>query len=277
MNTVALVMPVYQGTAPFVAEHLRRFRSYLGRPFRLIVIDDATQDGTFAQLERLAAESQELTLLRNEERQGWGLGIYYNTARGLKLALEENARWILRLDHDSLLLGSGLAEAVEEVLEADRKIGLLGSLRPSPRIAYIWHTRIPLAVQRSAQRNGFLTAMHGLVWTACSGGVVFRRELIEAWAERGWLEHPPLRRWLGGVQAIVDDNLYGIYAYAAGFRALDFPSFRVYHDPADLRTYPPQSLRAMGVRLIHPIKSHANYLDQYQAGHLEDIKRYGDE
>src|SRR5438105_3886840 len=74
---ISVLLPAYNqaaGLEAIVGAWVREL-DRLERPYELIVIDDASTDGTPAILERLSATKAAVAVVRHEERQGFGAGL----------------------------------------------------------------------------------------------------------------------------------------------------------------------------------------------------------
>ncbi|WHZ21174.1 MAG: hypothetical protein OJF47_000286 [Nitrospira sp.] len=86
-------------------------------PFEVIVIDDASSDGTAAMVR---AEFPQVRLLRNKHN----LNYARSTNRGLRLA---HGRYLYLLNNDTVLLPDAVDEMIR-FLDAHRRVGAVGSL-----------------------------------------------------------------------------------------------------------------------------------------------------
>ena len=73
---IYVCVPVHDevGTVGALLWKVRKVMAQFGRDYRIVVLDDASSDGTFATLERYRT-SLPLTLLRSEERVGYGRAV----------------------------------------------------------------------------------------------------------------------------------------------------------------------------------------------------------
>src|SRR5436305_1137532 len=74
---ISVLLPVFNQSAGLeaIAESWLRVLAKLGRPFELIVVDDASTDESVAIAGKLAARHPDLRELRHEVRQGYGASL----------------------------------------------------------------------------------------------------------------------------------------------------------------------------------------------------------
>jgi glycosyltransferase involved in cell wall biosynthesis len=136
MPRISVVMSVYNGL-PYLAEAVRGILSQTYADFEFIIIDDASTDGTWAELRAYAAEDGRIILLQNSRNQGYTRSLN----RGLEAASGE---FIARQDADDISRPDRFARQIA-FLEDHPEIGLLGTLPdfidstgaavpPSPRV-----------------------------------------------------------------------------------------------------------------------------------------------
>lgn len=103
MNKVTVIIPCYNGEA-FIEQAVR---SALDQtlPTEVIVVDDCSTDGSFALLQKLAAEQPRLTAIRQPKNGG------PSAARNAALRLV-NTPWVANLDADDYLLPDRLRRLV---------------------------------------------------------------------------------------------------------------------------------------------------------------------
>ena len=132
---ISLVIPVYNGAA-FLDENLRRAATFLflfDGPNEIVVVDDASTDGTDRLLERFARRVKGIgfTVLRNEANRGKG----YSVRRGMRAArgrcrifndadftypVEEVGHFALRLEEGAdVVIGSRLHPDSRYVIRPD--------------------------------------------------------------------------------------------------------------------------------------------------------------
>jgi glycosyltransferase involved in cell wall biosynthesis len=102
---------------PFIGEAVRSVLGQTFRDFALLVIDDASDDGTAETL--AAVRDPRLTVVRNEQN----LGLTASLNRGLALAESE---YVARLDADDLAFPERLRRQVD-YLDAHPEVGVVGT------------------------------------------------------------------------------------------------------------------------------------------------------
>jgi glycosyltransferase involved in cell wall biosynthesis len=140
---VSVVLPV-RNEARWVGRALRSVQRQTLQDFEVLVIDDASVDGTAAAVARAAAADPRIRLLRNE-----GAGFTDALNSGLHLA---SAELVARLDADDVALPTRLEQQVAELRRNPRAVALgtyglrvnewglpVGPLRTGPRGASGYH------------------------------------------------------------------------------------------------------------------------------------------
>jgi hypothetical protein len=139
-----------------------------------------------------------------------------------------NVDVVLTLDADALVIRSGIFESVLSPLE-NINSGCLGCCRVSPSGAPRSFMQMGKTISRFGGfralriRDGrslikeFLklakTSDYELGAHAISCAVFFKRELLEEWQSRGWLENHGLSEF-----PIPDDGMLGLMTYASGYK-----------------------------------------------------------
>lgn len=115
---VSIILSVFNGR-PYLAEAIPSILGQVFSDFELILIDDASTDGSSQDLAEFAKQDSRITLLRNSEN----LGLTRSLNRGLKQA---RGCFIARQDADDISLPLRLEKQVA-AMEADPDLALLGS------------------------------------------------------------------------------------------------------------------------------------------------------
>ena len=100
MPAVSVLLPVYNGM-PYIREAIDSIFAQTVEDWELVVIDNASDDGTFEYLQDRAECEPRMLLLRNETN----IGIVGSLNRGLAQC---RARWIARMDADDRALPNRL-------------------------------------------------------------------------------------------------------------------------------------------------------------------------
>ncbi len=118
MPRVSVLMPVYN-TAPFLRQAIDSLLGQTFGDFELILIDDASTDGSWEIMSACAARDARIVLLRNQSnmRQAASLNRGLDAARG---------QYILRQDSDDLSLPQRLA-AMVSFMDEHPRTAILGS------------------------------------------------------------------------------------------------------------------------------------------------------
>lgn len=104
---VTVSMPAYNA-APYIGAAIRSVLNQTGVELELIVVDDASEDGTAAVVEAIG--DARITLLRNERRRGIGHG--HN-----RVVQHSRAPVIVHVDADDLILPGALAKAFAAIAD----------------------------------------------------------------------------------------------------------------------------------------------------------------
>jgi glycosyltransferase involved in cell wall biosynthesis len=151
---VTVSMPAYNA-APYIADAIKSVLHQTGVELELIVVDDASEDGTAAVVESIG--DPRLTLLRNDRRRGIGHG--HN-----RVLQHSRAPVIVHVDADDLILPGALAKALAAIESA-----------PDVGQAYANHFDLDqsghITVQEFELRRAFLTRVR-------ASTVDFRRDLL---------------------------------------------------------------------------------------------------
>jgi glycosyltransferase involved in cell wall biosynthesis len=129
---LSVVVPVYNERA-WIAELLRRVRA-APFPKEIIVVDDASTDGTWEVLEQCAAACPEIILIRHAVNQGKGAALRsgFAQARGQVIIVQD-----ADLEYDPADYGRLLQPIIEnqaDVVFGSRFIG------ERHRVLYFWHS-----------------------------------------------------------------------------------------------------------------------------------------
>ena len=147
--SVSVVMAVHNGL-PYVEAALRSMMDQTLREIEIIVIDDASTDGTPEVLARLAAEDPRIRVLTNETN----LKLAASLNRGLEMA---RAPLIARMDADDISAPNRLA-VQKAYMDAHSEVVLLGaSMRKIDGEGRVTHTSIR---DRDADATRWLARFH---------------------------------------------------------------------------------------------------------------------
>jgi dolichol-phosphate mannosyltransferase len=165
-----LVLPTYNEAAN-VEALVGAARRNLPDSARVLIVDDASPDGTGEIADRLAAEDDRVRVLHRSRKEG--LGPAY--IAGFRVALEAGAGLILEMDSDFSHDPADLPSLIAATERADLAIG--------SRYASGGGIRDWSALRRGISRGGsaYARAVLGLQVRDLTGGFkCFRREVLEA-------------------------------------------------------------------------------------------------
>lgn len=117
MPQVSVIIPMYNGV-PYVSAAIQSARNQTLKDIEIILIDDASTDGTLKEIEPHLMD-QRVSLLRNSRN----LGIPATKNKALKIC---NGQYIAFLDQDDVWLPDKLQVQLN-ILENDENIGLIAS------------------------------------------------------------------------------------------------------------------------------------------------------
>jgi len=268
ITTPSLGIVIPAGPRDDVADTVESVLTYTRTPRRIVLIDDTDDD----RLAQIADRSDDIDLIAPIHRHAARGGLLLeNIAAGYRHLLGTFAfDAILRLDADALVIGPGLAERAVERFATDGSIGLLGASRIAANggtrdwswaAAALARTCGPLGrrhpeTRRLVRRLRSAAISHGYVpgEGPQGGGYIHSPQLVRAMDERGLLNPGPLARCAMG-----EDQIFGLLAYACGFRIEEFGSpdgplaVRWRGLPAS-----PDQLIAQGSLVAHSVRFHGD-------------------
>lgn len=114
----SVVLPAYNSER-FLAEAMRSILDQTFHDLELIVVDDASSDGTWRIIRDFAGQDPRVVPLRNAEN----LNLARSLNRGIAAA---RGRYIVRMDHDDVSMPDRIAKQVA-FLDANPGVGIVGS------------------------------------------------------------------------------------------------------------------------------------------------------
>jgi dolichyl-phosphate beta-glucosyltransferase len=178
---LSVVVPAYN-EAPSIraaAEAMRERLEALGRPWELIVVDNASPDGTAAQLAPLTESDERIRVLVNDANRGKG----YSVRRGMQAATGELR---LHCDADCAPSFASLPKLLEAIEHADVVVG--SRLAPGARL----HRRQPL--RRRVVGRSFVLLCRAVLrepttdlfcgfklWRETAATAVYSRAQLDGW------------------------------------------------------------------------------------------------
>jgi glycosyltransferase involved in cell wall biosynthesis len=178
---LSVVVPAYN-EAPLIhasVETMRDRLDGLGRPWELIVVDNASPDGTAAALQPLTEADERIRVLRNDANRGKG----YSVRRGM-LAADGELR--LHCDADCAATFASLPRVLDAIEHADVVVGSrlakgarLGRRQPLRRRivgrSFVLLCRAVLREPTSDLFCGFK------LWRETAATAVYERALLDGW------------------------------------------------------------------------------------------------
>jgi dolichol-phosphate mannosyltransferase len=146
---ISIVIPVYNEEAnilPLVAEVSEAFKDC---EYEIILVDDCSDDGSWALLQRLRAENPRLRALRHSRRCGQSTAVH----NGVKAA---RAAVVGTLDGDGQNDPADLPDLLRALHEADCQVAMVAGWRTQRKDSAIklMSSRIANSVRRSLLRDG---------------------------------------------------------------------------------------------------------------------------
>ena len=143
----------------------------LAVPLRVLVVDDASPDGTGRLAEDLARGRTDLRVIQREGPRGFGEA----QTEGLRAALADGATAIVTMDCDFSHDPATVPALLRALEDADLAIGSRDTWRAGASWAGRLHRRA-----LSATANGFVRALFGLSARDCTSGFrAYRPEVLE--------------------------------------------------------------------------------------------------
>jgi len=125
---VSIVIPTYNSWSTLKDCLESIFRQKL-QPTEVIVIDNASTDGTSKKINQLIGKNQLIKLIKNKKN----LGVTCGRNRGIKEA-NKNSEFLFFFDHD-MVADEKMLEELVKVAESNKKIGIV-----TPKI-YYWERK----------------------------------------------------------------------------------------------------------------------------------------
>src|SRR3989344_4443483 len=107
---------------------LNSLKTVSGGPFNILVVDNASTDESVEEISEYIQnhQQQKIALLQNDKNYGFAGG----NNKGIKIALEQGAEWILLLNNDTQVNESFISELLK-VAQSNHRFGML-----NPKILY---------------------------------------------------------------------------------------------------------------------------------------------
>jgi len=146
---ISIVIPVYNEEAniqPLVVEVARAFKD---REYEIILVDDCSDDGSWALLQQLRTDNPRLRALRHSLRCGQSTAIY----NGVKAA---RAAVVGTLDGDGQNDPADLPDLLRTLHEAGRQVAMVAGWRTQRKDSAVklMSSRIANSVRRNLLRDG---------------------------------------------------------------------------------------------------------------------------
>lgn len=256
---------------------------YCPEPHEIVFVDDCTKDGTYEAL--ISSKRPHWHILRNEKPNGF-LRLVHTLCFGLRY-IHTNFKYkcVLKLDTDSLMIGSGVISDALQYMESNPQVGMFGVYEVDynkPRTfaahkkqmdnALVWWRRMIglrpswSAMLQVAESKGYRRGEN-----ISGGGYFITRQCLDAITELGYLNVP--YSWYSSVIQFLFDTVerlsgrclpYGWHArlaedvyfsmatIAADYKLGHFaaPDGPICIDPRGL-PYPARELLHRGYKIVH--------------------------
>jgi hypothetical protein len=231
---------------------LNSARLFLRLPYRVVVIDDSRELGTWRRLARY----REVDLIRNWRRNGIN-HLVRSLRRGYRHALGRyDFEAILKVDTDALITGSGVDEDILRFVRDHPNAGMIGSRSWRDRTDHVWRKVLEDnqamwgSYLRLAQAHGYVTGESVL-----GGAYVLSRACVATLGAKGYLNLQLTGDYLS------EDVMFSLLAQAAGFELKEFADRG---QPFALAwrglPMPPNQILAEGKKVVHSLKLDAEDL-----------------
>src|SRR5262245_3642500 len=249
---LVLVMPVGPGECLGALEVLDSARLFLRLPYRVVVIDDSGELGTWRRLARY----REVDLLRNWRRNGID-HLVRSLQRGYRHALARyDFEAILKVDADALITGPGVDEDILRFVRDHPNAGMIGARNWRDRTDYVWRK---VLVDNQAMWGPYLrlAEAHGYVpgESVLGGAYVLSRACVATLDAKGYLSLQRSGDYLS------EDVIFSLLAQAAGFELKEFAHrgqpFALAWSGLPM---PPSQILAEGKKVVHSLKFNAEDL-----------------
>lgn len=165
---LSVIMPCYNAL-PGLPDTLRSVLEQSFRNFELLIIDDASTDGSWEELQDFAAVDERIRLFRMAQncRQGVCRNIGLEYARG---------EYIVFVDADDILLPGALAAGIKAIREVDADL-VIQAAEKQMKDGRLWrrpHLEAGILNQQQALDAFFRSAIHPEVWAK-----VYRADILK--------------------------------------------------------------------------------------------------
>ncbi|MFA5147126.1 MAG: glycosyltransferase family 2 protein [Candidatus Omnitrophota bacterium] len=196
-----IIIPIW-GQLDLTRECIERIFDTTRYPYRLILIDNASEDDTKKYLEGLRRERPDIVLVRNEHN----LGFVKAVNQGLRLS---DGQYVCVLNNDTIP-ATGWLESMAAFAQTHGDVGLI-----NPQCDGHMDKTIELHAEELRSHRGEYMEMN-----QCQGFcMLIKREVIE---KIGYLDES---FGIGGF----DDTDYSMRAHMAGYRSVSIKDAYVYH------------------------------------------------
>ncbi len=175
---------------------------YCPEPHEIVFVDDCTKDGTYETL--VSSKRSHWHILRNERPNGF-LRLVHTLCFGMRYIYKMfKCRCVLKMDSDSLIIGSGVITDALEYMEANPHMGMFGVYEVDynkPRTFAAHKKQMDNAVLRWRRMVGLRPSWSDMLRVAegkgyrrgeniSGGGYFITRRCLDAIAELGYLNVP---------------------------------------------------------------------------------------
>jgi len=201
-TSAVIIIPCGPGSKAAVLDTAESIEHYYPEPHEIVFVDDCTKDGTYEAL--TSSKRPHWNILRNERPNGF-LRLVHTLCFGLRyIGMNFRCKCVLKLDTDSLMIGSGVISDALQYMESNPQVGMFGVYKVDynrPRTfaahkkqmdnALVWWRRMiglrPSWVDmlQVAESKGYRRGEN-----ISGGGYFITRQCLDAIAELGYLKVP---------------------------------------------------------------------------------------
>jgi glycosyltransferase involved in cell wall biosynthesis len=230
-----IFIPFTDGELSMVLDTLESIDRFVEEPHHVIAVDDCSRDRLDETLRRARPD---ITVFRNERKNGGRSGLYVTMANACKHALDRfSFRVFMKMDTDALMVGPGLVAQTIRYFEGHPEAGILGSYRVRAdgqrrswlkwKLGFLYEANPLRALwgQKPLWRDPIRMARrraYDVGENVLGGAYLIRRECLDAMRRDDLLDYE--YEAVLSESRIGDEIIFSLMCKAAGFDLHDFGS-----------------------------------------------------